>query len=138
MARRPASAAKIRIQTIPFFAQVDFVQIDEIRPAAWQQRFWYAALTALAVVALVAVLSGVVFLVGRTAAFLQPLLIPVVAAVILTYLLGPVVDKLCSFGLGRTTAVIVLFGHRAGTDRHRALGRACSLATNLTVRPDSS
>ena len=68
MARRPASAAKIRIQTIPFFAQVDFVQIDEIRPAAWQQRFWYAALTALAVVALVAVLSGVVFLVGRTAA----------------------------------------------------------------------
>ena len=109
MARRPASAAKIRIQTIPFFAQVDFVQIDEIRPAAWQQRFWYAALTALAVVALVAVLSGVVFLVGRTAAFLQPLLIPVVAAVILTYLLGPVVDKLCSFGLGRTTAVIVLF-----------------------------
>ncbi len=108
-ARRPDPAAKIRIQTDPFFAQVDFVQIDEIRPAAWQQRFWYAALTALAVVALVAVLSGVVFLVGRTAAFLQPLLIPVVAAVILTYLLGPVVDKLCSFGLGRTTAVIVLF-----------------------------
>ena len=109
MAPRAAEDAKIRIQTVPFFAQVEVVQIEEIRPAAWQRRFWYAALTALAVVALVAVLSGVILLVVRTAAFLQPLLIPVVAAVILTYLLTPVVDKLCSFGLGRTSAVVVLF-----------------------------
>jgi predicted PurR-regulated permease PerM len=70
---------------------------------------WYAALTALALVVLAGVAVGAIYLVGQAAAFLQPLLIPVVAAVILTYLLGPVVDKLCSLGLGRTWAVVVLF-----------------------------
>ncbi|MEX1044559.1 MAG: AI-2E family transporter [Chthoniobacterales bacterium] len=82
---------------------------DSIQPGPWQRNLWYAALTALALVALVAVAVGAVYLVGHAAAFLQPLLIPVVAAVILTYLLGPVVDRLCSFGLGRTWAVVVLF-----------------------------
>ena len=85
------------------------MQPIEIRPAAWQRRFWYAAQTALAMVALFAVVAGVIYLVVAAAAFLQPLLIPVVAAVILTYLLGPVVDKFCSFGLGRTWSVVVLF-----------------------------
>lgn len=85
------------------------MQTHEIRPAAWQRRFWYAALTALAMVALFAVVAGVIYLVVEAAAFLQPLLIPVVAAVILTYLLGPVVDKFCSFGLGRTWSVVALF-----------------------------
>jgi len=78
-------------------------------PAPWQRRFWYAALTAVALVVLAGVAAGVVLLVVRTAAFLQPLLIPIVAAVVLTYLLGPVVDRLCRFGLGRTWAVLVLF-----------------------------
>ncbi len=78
-------------------------------PAPWQRKFWYAALTALALVVLVAVVAGVVLLVVEAAAFLQPLLIPIVAAVILTYLLGPVVDKFCSFGMGRTWAVLLLF-----------------------------
>jgi predicted PurR-regulated permease PerM len=40
---------------------------------------------------------------------LQPLLIPFVVAVVLTYLLSPVVDKFCSFGLSRMWSVIVLF-----------------------------
>jgi predicted PurR-regulated permease PerM len=70
---------------------------------------WNAALTALSLVTLVAVAAGVLYLVVEAAAFLQPLLIPVVAAVVLTYLLGPVVDKFCSFGLGRTWAVLLLF-----------------------------
>ena len=85
------------------------MQTSDIRPAAWQRRFWYAALTALAIVALLAVVAGVIFLVVEAAAFLQPLLIPVVAAVILTYLLGPVVDRFCAFGLSRTWAVAALF-----------------------------
>ena len=85
------------------------MQTTDIRPAAWQRRFWYAALTALAIVALLAVVAGVIFLVVEAAAFLQPLLIPVVAAVILTYLLGPVVDRFCAFGLSRTWAVAALF-----------------------------
>lgn len=82
---------------------------EQPRPAAWQRRFWFAALTAFSMVVLVAVIAGVILLVVEAAAFLQPLLIPVVAAVVLTYLLGPVVDKFCSLGLGRTWAVVVLF-----------------------------
>ena len=82
---------------------------DPTPPAPWQRQFWYAALTALAVVVLAGVGAGVVLLVVEAAAFLQPLLIPIVAAVILTYLLGPVVDKFCSFGMGRTWAVLLLF-----------------------------
>jgi predicted PurR-regulated permease PerM len=84
-------------------------QSDLQQPANWQRRFWYAALTALALVALVGVAAGVLMVVVKAVAFLQPLLIPVVAAVVLTYLLGPVVDKFCSFGLGRTWAVLLLF-----------------------------
>ena len=82
---------------------------DPMPPAPWQRQFWYAALTALAVVVLVGVVAGVILLVVEAAAFLQPLLIPIVAAVILTYLLGPVVDKFCSFGMGRTWSVLLLF-----------------------------
>ena len=82
---------------------------DATQPAPWQRRFWYAALTALALVVLVGVVAGAVLLVVEAAAFLQPLLIPVVAAVILTYLLGPVVDKICSFGIGRMWSVLLLF-----------------------------
>lgn len=85
------------------------MQIEEVRPAPWQRKFWYAALTALALVTLAAVASGAVLLVVKAAAFLQPLLIPIVAAVVLTYLLGPVVDKFCALGMGRTWAVVALF-----------------------------
>lgn len=85
------------------------MQIEEVRPAPWQRKFWYAALTALALVTLAAVASGAVLLVVKAAAFLQPLLIPIVAAVVLTYLLGPVVDKFCALGMGRTWAVVSLF-----------------------------
>jgi predicted PurR-regulated permease PerM len=101
--------SKIRVQTGALFRQIDGVQTDQIRSAAWQRRLWYAALTALSFVALAGVAAGAVLLVVQAAAFLQPLLIPVVAAVVLTYLLGPVVDKFCSFGLGRTWAVLLLF-----------------------------
>jgi predicted PurR-regulated permease PerM len=82
---------------------------ESIQPGPWQRKVWNAALTALSLVTLVAVAAGVLYLVVEAAAFLQPLLIPVVAAVVLTYLLGPVVDKFCSFGLGRTWAVLLLF-----------------------------
>lgn len=60
-------------------------------------------------VALLLVGAGVLRVVAEAAAFLQPLLIPVVAAVVLTYLLTPVIDRLCLLGLGRTWAVVVLF-----------------------------
>lgn len=85
------------------------VNSGRIQPGPWQQKAWYAALTGLALVVLVGVAVGVLKVVVEAAAFLQPLLIPVVAAVVLTYLLTPVVDRLCAFGLGRTWAVLLLF-----------------------------
>src|SRR5439155_36344 len=41
--------------------------------------------------------------------FLQPILIPVAIALILAYLLDPLVTKMCKGGLGRTKAVALIF-----------------------------
>lgn len=78
-------------------------------PGTWQKKSWYAALTAFSFVVLFAVTVGAIGLVVKTVAFLQPLLIPFVVAVVLTYLLSPVVDKISSFGLSRMWSVLVLF-----------------------------
>ncbi len=82
---------------------------DMMQPTPWQKRMWYAALTAVALTVLTAltVLAG--YLVVKALAFLQPLLIPIVVAVILAYLLEPVVGRFCSWGMGRANAVLVLF-----------------------------
>lgn len=81
---------------------------DPVRPTDWQCKIWHAALTAVAI----AVLASIVFVAGslvvRALAFLQPLLIPVVVAVILTYLLEPAVSKMVGWGLHRTFAVVIL------------------------------
>ncbi len=69
---------------------------------------WHAALTALALAVLVGLVVFVGHLVIKGLAFLQPLLIPVVVAIILTYLLEPVVTKFCAWGLKRTMAVVLL------------------------------
>ncbi|MBU3666416.1 MAG: AI-2E family transporter [Chthoniobacterales bacterium] len=84
---------------------------EQIRAGAsnWQRTSWYAALTAASFVVILAVVVAAVWIVVETVAFLQPLLIPVVAAVVLTYLLSPAVDKLCSLGFSRLWAVIALF-----------------------------
>lgn len=85
------------------------MSLEQLKPGPWQLRIWRSALTALASVALVLVAGLVIYAVAGVTAFLQPLLVPLVAAVILTYLLGPVVDRLCQWGLSRTWAVLVLF-----------------------------
>lgn len=81
---------------------------EPVHPTPWQRKMWFAALTALSL----AVLTGLVFYVGQLAvaglAFLQPLLIPIVVAVILAYLLEPVVAKFCAWGMGRLWAVLLL------------------------------
>lgn len=82
---------------------------DMTQPTPWQKRMWYAALTAVAVTVLTALTVFAGYLVVKALAFLQPLLIPIVVAVILAYLLEPVVAKFCSWGMGRTNAVLVLF-----------------------------
>lgn len=81
---------------------------EPVQPTPWQRKMWFAALTALSL----AVLTGLVFYVGQLAvaglAFLQPLLIPIVVAVILAYLLEPVVAKFCAWGMSRLWAVLLL------------------------------
>jgi predicted PurR-regulated permease PerM len=81
---------------------------DPVQPTAWQRKMWFAALTASAI----AVLTGLTFYVGslvvRGLAFLQPLLIPIVVAVILAYLLEPVVARFCAWGMSRLLSVLLL------------------------------
>jgi len=60
-------------------------------------------------VLLVAIVIGVVWIGANVIAFLQPILIPVAIAVILAYLLDPVVTSLARRGFSRTKAVLTLF-----------------------------
>src|SRR5262249_51121451 len=78
-------------------------------PTHWQRKTMWASLTAIFVVLLVAIVIGVVWIGANVIAFLQPILIPVAIAVILAYLLDPVVTYLSHRGFGRTKAVLTLF-----------------------------
>jgi predicted PurR-regulated permease PerM len=69
----------------------------------------WAALSALFVVLLVAIACSVIWIAANLVSFLQPILIPVAIAVILAYLLDPLVTKMTEHGLGRTKAVFSLF-----------------------------
>ena len=69
----------------------------------------WAALSAVFVVLLVAIVAAVVWVGANVIAFLQPILIPVAIAIILSYLLDPVVTHLTRRGWGRTTSILALF-----------------------------
>lgn len=78
-------------------------------PTVWQRKTMWAALSALFIVLLITIACSVIWLVANVVGFIQPILIPVAIAVILAYLLDPVVTKMCESGLGRTKAVFALF-----------------------------
>jgi predicted PurR-regulated permease PerM len=78
-------------------------------PTAWQQRTFWAALTALAIWTIGWIVVNVLGLAGYVLAYLQPLLVPVAAAAIMAYLLDPVVELLTKRGLARTRAVLLVF-----------------------------
>ena len=90
------------------WSRVRGVSTDPAQPTVFQKKIWHAAITAVAIAVLVLIVFVAGSLVVRALAFLQPLLIPVVVAVILTYLLEPVVSKFCAWGMNRTVAVVVL------------------------------
>jgi predicted PurR-regulated permease PerM len=69
----------------------------------------WAALTAIFVVVLITIGCSVIWIAANVVSFIQPILIPVAIAVILAYLLDPVVTKMCEKGIGRTNAVLALF-----------------------------
>jgi predicted PurR-regulated permease PerM len=78
-------------------------------PTVWQRKTMWASLSAVFVVVLITIAGSSIWLVSSLVTFLQPILIPVAIAVILAYLLDPVVTKMCESGLGRTKAVVALF-----------------------------
>ena len=78
-------------------------------PTLWQSKMMWAALTACFVVVLVVILAAVIWAGASVISFLQPILIPVAIAVILSYLLDPLVTKMSRGTLGRTKAIALLF-----------------------------
>jgi predicted PurR-regulated permease PerM len=78
-------------------------------PTPWQRKTMWAALTACFVVLLVVVVGAVIWAAANIVSFLQPILIPVAIAVILTYLLDPLVTKMSRGTLSRTKAVALVF-----------------------------
>src|SRR5437667_7250605 len=78
-------------------------------PTAWQRKTMWAALTACFVVLLVIIVGAVIWAAANVNSFLQPILIPVAIAMILTYLLDPLVTKMCRGTLSRTKAVALVF-----------------------------
>ena len=78
-------------------------------PTPWQKRTMWAALSAFFVVLLIVIAGAVVYVGANLISFLQPILIPIAVAVILAYLLDPLVTELCRRRMGRTSAIIVIF-----------------------------
>ena len=78
-------------------------------PTVWQRKMMWAALTTVFVVLLVTIGVSVIWFVAKIVGFLQPILIPVAIAVILAYLLDPVVTWLSLKGISRAKAVFALF-----------------------------
>src|SRR4051812_44991655 len=78
-------------------------------PTPWQRKTMWATLTAVFIVVLITIACSIIYIVANVVSFIQPILIPVAIAVILAYLLDPVVTEMCKRGLGRTSAVFVLF-----------------------------
>ena len=78
-------------------------------PTPWQRKTMWAALTACFVLLLVVVLGAVIWAAANIISFLQPILIPVAIAVILLYLLDPLVTKMSRGTLSRTKAVALVF-----------------------------
>jgi predicted PurR-regulated permease PerM len=78
-------------------------------PTAWQRKTMWAALTAFFVVFLIVIVGAVIWTGANIVSFLQPILIPVAIAMILTYLLDPLVTKMSRGTRSRTKAVALLF-----------------------------
>src|SRR5207249_7785567 len=78
-------------------------------PTPWQRKTMWAALTACFVVLLIVVVGAVIWTAANIVSFLQPILIPVAIAVILTYLLDPLVTRMSRGTLSRTKAVALVF-----------------------------
>jgi len=78
-------------------------------PTPWQRKMMWTALTACFVIVLAVIIAAVIWAAASIISFLQPILIPVAIAAILTYLLDPLVTKMSRGILTRTKAIALLF-----------------------------
>ncbi len=78
-------------------------------PTEKQARLIWLALTGLAMAALVALVGGLLWGMGKIIQVLSPVLWPVAVAGIIAFLLDPVVDFFQSKGLSRTRAIVAVY-----------------------------
>ena len=78
-------------------------------PTSFQKKICWSALTAVAALAIVAVIILSGWSVVSVCAYLKPVLTPIAIAAVLAYLLTPVVGLLCKWRFRRTWAVVVVF-----------------------------
>lgn len=109
-----SEACEIVISSERGFGHIRRMNQEPLQPAVWQRKIWHAAVTAVAIAVLIIVIACAGWVVVSALAFMQPLLIPIVVAVILSYLLGPVITRFCSWGMSRLVAVILLFALLVG------------------------
>jgi predicted PurR-regulated permease PerM len=82
---------------------------DNNFPTRFQKQLCWSALTALAGLAIVAVIILAGWCVVSACGYLKPVLTPIAIAAVLAYLLTPVVGLLCRWNFRRTWAVILVF-----------------------------
>ena len=78
-------------------------------PTPWQRKTVWAALSAICIVLLIGIVGSIIYVGAQLIGFLQPILIPVAIAVILAYLLDPLVTHLSARRMSRTKAIMLLF-----------------------------
>ncbi|MEI6871103.1 MAG: AI-2E family transporter [Verrucomicrobiota bacterium] len=78
-------------------------------PTPWQRKTIWSAVTALAIVAIGGISVGTIWLTVKVVSFLQPILVPFAVAVVLAYLLEPVVSKLADWRIPRRASVLSVF-----------------------------
>ena len=78
-------------------------------PTPWQCKMMWAAVTACCLLFIVVIVGAVIWAGANIISFLQPILIPVAIAIILTYLLDPLVTRMSRGTLSRTKAIALLF-----------------------------
>jgi predicted PurR-regulated permease PerM len=78
-------------------------------PTAFQKNAFWTAITALSITSIGAIAVGLIYLLTRIIAFLQPILIPFALAGVIAYLLDPAVRWIERRGLSRQRAVLLVF-----------------------------
>ena len=78
-------------------------------PSAFQRSALWTAITALSLTTIGTIAIGLIYILTRIVAFLQPILIPFAVAGVLAYLLDPAVRWIEGRGLSRQKAVLVVF-----------------------------